>query len=235
MSFSSSDHKISLLLLNGGVGSRLALDIPKQFHEVNGHPIMAYTLIAASKIEAISEIVLNTPEGHEARTREILDHYAGGKPVTLVEAGRSRQQSVHRLVEGATNPRVLIHETARPLVTQAMFQVLIDHEADNVGYFDDIPFSMCRVDWKTQTVSKNVRREKVFNIQLPQKFDRATLAAAHKTALKKGVTFTEDAMMVHKMTDAKVHVLPGDPRNIKVTTQNDLITVSQLIQTRRIP
>lgn len=230
MPYSSSDHQISLLLLNGGVGSRLALDIPKQFHEVNGHPLIAYSLIAASKIEVISEIVINAPEGYEARTREILDHYAGGKPVTLVEAGRSRQQSVHRLVEVATTPRVLIHETARPMVTKDMFQALIDHEADNVGYFNDILFSMCRVDRKTQTVSKNVRREKVFNIQLPQKFDRSTLAAAHEAALKKGVTFTEDAVMVHKMTDAKVHVLPGDSRNIKVTTKNDLITISQLIQ-----
>lgn len=230
MTLSSSDQLISLLLLNGGVGSRLALDVPKQFHEVNGHPIMAYTLIAASKIDAISEIVLNAPEGFEARTREILDHYAGGKPVTLVAPGASRQASVHHLLQATTNPRVLIHETARPMVTRAMFQALIDHEADNVGYFDDITFSMCRVDRKTQTVSKNVRREKVFNIQLPQKFDRATLVAAHEGALSKGRIFTEDAVMVHKMTDAKVHVLPGDPRNIKVTTQNDLITISQLIQ-----
>jgi 2-C-methyl-D-erythritol 4-phosphate cytidylyltransferase len=227
---SYSDHKISLLLLNGGVGSRFGLDTPKQFYEVNGHPIMAYTLIIASKIEAISEIVLNSPEGYESRTREILDHYAGGKRVTLIEAGRSRQESVYRLAQVATTPRVLIHEAARPMVTQAMFQALIDHEADNVGYFDDIPFSMCRVDQKTQTVSKNVRREKVFNIQLPQKFDRPTLVTAHEAALKKGAAFTEDAVMVHKMTDAKVHVLPGDPCNIKVTRQNDIIPISHLFQ-----
>lgn len=230
MTVQSNHSPASLLLLNGGVGSRIKHSEPKQFYEIHGHPIMAYTIIAATRIDAITEIVLNAPKGYEERTREILEHYAGGKPTKIVEGGKSRQDSTRILVQAASNPRVILHETARPMVTAQMYQALLDHEGDNAGYFDDIPFSMCRIDQKTQTVKKNVRREKVFNIQLPQKFDRETLLKAHAAAQDAGKTFTEDAVLVHKMTDAPVHALSGDSRNIKVTTPKDLVIASQLMK-----
>jgi len=78
-------------------------------------------------------------------------------------------------------------------------------------------------------ICENVPRDRVFNIQLPQKFDRTTLISAHEKALTANQTFTEDAVMVHEMTDASVHALDGDPRNIKVTTPSDVVIVSQLM------
>ena len=219
----------SLLLLNGGVGSRLKLGIPKQFHEVLGHPLMAYSIIAATKIDAITEIIINAPSGYEARTEEVLNRYAPNKTFKLVKGGATRQMSTRILAQSASNDSVILHETARPLVTSGMFQALLEHQSENAGYFDDIPFSMCDLDEKTRTIRANVPRDRVFNIQLPQKFDRNTLVSAHDAALDANKTFTEDAVMVHEMANTPVHALDGDPRNIKVTTPSDVVIVSQLM------
>jgi len=223
------ENPASLLLLNGGVGSRLKLGIPKQFHEILGRPLMAYSIIAAAKIDTINEIIINAPSGCEARTEEVMERYASGKAFKLVKGGATRQMSTRILAQSASNDRVILHETARPLVTGEMYQALLEHEAENIGYFDDIPFSMCGLDTETRMICENVPRDRVFNIQLPQKFDRTTLISAHEKALTANQTFTEDAVMVHEMTDASVHALDGDPRNIKVTTPSDVVIVSQLM------
>ncbi len=232
MSDNSLLPPVSLLLLNGGIGKRVELDTPKQFYEIHGHPIMAYAIIAATKIPEIREIVVNAPKGFEERTQSILENYCGGIPSKVVKGGRSRQSSVRKLVDVASHECILLHETARPMISAGTYRTLLEHEAENVGYFADIPFSMCRLDPVTQTVQKNVRRNRVFNIQLPQKFNRATLLKGHLAAKANKKQFTEDAMLVHKMTKAKVHALPGDPRNIKVTTPKDLVIAEQLMNRR---
>ena len=225
----AANEPASLLLLNGGVGSRVQLDTPKQFYEIRGHPIMAYVLIAATFVEAIKEIVINAPKGFEGRTQSILEHYCPNIPSKLVKAGTSRQSSTRKLVQAASYECVLVHETARPLISAETYQTLLDHKEPNAGYFADIPFSMCRLDLETQTIRKNVRRDKVFNIQLPQKFKRATLLKAHEAAKLKKKKFTEDAVLVHKMVGEQFHAVPGDQRNIKVTTAKDLVIASQLM------
>lgn len=219
----------SLLLLNGGVGQRSQLDYPKQFFEVRGHPIMAYAIIAAQELSAIKEIIVNTPKGYETRTKEIMDHYCSHLPYTMVSGGLNRQGSMLKLAEAAQYDQVLVHETARPVITEATYNDLLVREEKNIGYFADIPFSMCRLDPNSKSLSKGVCRNQVFNIQLPQKFDRKTLLKAHKVAKKNKKIFTEDAVMVHEMTGSVVHALPGDHRNIKVTTPKDLALVTQLI------
>lgn len=226
---------VSLLLLNGGIGTRVELGSPKQFYEIHGHPMMAYAIIAATRVEAIQEIVVNAPAGFAERTQSILEHYCAGIPTKLVEGAPSRQNSTYKLVEAASHDRILLHETARPIISAETYQELLDHAEENVGYFTDIPFSMCRLDPKTQTIRKNVRRDRVFNIQLPQKFDRSTLLAAHKAAKAAKRLFTEDAVLVHKMADVLFHALPGDQRNIKVTTAKDLKIASQLMNERLEP
>ena len=172
--------KTSLLLLNGGVGQRTELDHPKQFFQVGGHPIMAYAIIAALKLPAIKEIIINAPKGYEERTKEIMNNYVSNLPFKIVPGGRSRQSSARKLAEAAQYDQVLVHETARPVIAEATYNDLLMHEEDNVGYFVDIPFSMCRLDPDTNTLSKNVRRDRVFNIQLPQTFNRTTRVTANK-------------------------------------------------------
>ena len=88
----------SLALLNGGVGTRVAAGRPKQFIVVNGIPILVYSLVAADGVDSISQIVLNYPPGWRQDVEKIVTDYAIKTPITYVEAGSSRHESVSRMM-----------------------------------------------------------------------------------------------------------------------------------------
>jgi 2-C-methyl-D-erythritol 4-phosphate cytidylyltransferase len=220
----------SFLLLSGGVGARSEHHEPKQFYELAGHPMIAHSIIAAIRIEAIEEIVVNAPKGYEDRTRELMEHYCGTKPFKVVKCGASRQQSARILADAARNENILLHEAARPLIGPDMLQELLDCPNPNVGFCFQIPFSMCRIDPKTKRITKGVSRAKVFDIQLPQKFGRETFLNAHKLAYEANKAFTEDAILVLKMTNEEVLSLQGSSKNRKITTAEDFIIAEQIMK-----
>ncbi|QCO55817.1 2-C-methyl-D-erythritol 4-phosphate cytidylyltransferase [Pseudorhodobacter turbinis] len=228
-----SQKPASLLLLSGGVGARSQHHEPKQFFELCGHPMMAYAVIAATKIDAISEILVNAPKEFHDRTHEIMANYCGGKPFKVLDCGKTRQESSFILAQAAQYDTILLHETARPFVTREMYQTLLDDLEGNAGYFHDIPFSMCKIDLKTKMVVKGVSRAKVFDVQLPQKFNRESLIEAHHAALAAGKAYTEDSVMVTKMTEAKVHALIGSSRNLKVTSREDFTIAENLMKSKK--
>lgn len=211
----------SLLLLNGGVGKRVASDRPKQFIRVNAIPTIVYSLVAADRVPAITEIVVNYPSGWQEDTERMIREYAVHTPVRFVEAGDSRQASVSKLVEAAENEHVIVHESARPLVTTEEFQRLIDEPHANVAYMLPIPFTVAPVDPIAREVTGYLERDGLRNVQLPQKFERDVLRSAHRNAAAKGQEFTEDATLV-VLDGTPVHYIDGSDRNIKVTTKTDV-------------
>lgn len=219
----------SLVLLNGGVGARVAAGQPKQFVKVNGIPILVYSLVAADAVEEITQIVLNYPAGFREEVEEIVKAYAIATPVTYVQAGATRHESVAAGVEACTNEHVVIHEAARPLVTTADFRTLIASEHENVGLMLEIPFTVAPVDPASQRVTGSLERDRLRNVQLPQKFSRADLLGAHEYAKKEGVIFTEDATLL-AVAGYDVYFVPGSDRNLKVTTPTDVRLASFLLQ-----
>lgn len=214
-------NKYSLLLLSGGVGSRTALEYPKQFHKINGHPMLVYSLIAASKVREIDEFIINYPEGFEEITREIIASYFPERSVKFVPCGQTRHESTRLLLNEAKNLNVIVHEAARPMISSSRFKELISHNNNNVGYCLPIPFSMCEIDIKTMEMVKRVDRDATMNIQLPQKFSKRDLLDAHEKASEMDVVFTEDAMLVREIGNTSVSFMIGWETNIKVTTRED--------------
>lgn len=211
----------SLLLLNGGVGRRVAQDRPKQFIRVNAIPAVVYSLVAADRVKAITEIVVNYPPGWREDVEQIITDYAIKTPVVLVEAGQTRQESVAKLAAVASNADVIIHESARPMVTSEDFQRLIDEPAPNVALMLEIPFTVAPVDPDLRLVTGYLERDKLRNVQLPQKFSREALQKAHEAAARQGLTFTEDATLC-VVNGTPVQFIDGSEANIKVTTPTDV-------------
>lgn len=220
---------VSLLILSGGVGQRSRHHEPKQFYEIGGHPMIALSVIAALQVKGIAEVLINAPEGYEERTSQIMTAYAGTVPHKVVPAGKTRQESSRLLAEAASHDVLILHEAARPLVTPSMFQELLDFDKANVGFTQQIPFSMCQVNMDTNIIEGGVARDKVFNVQLPQRFDRSTLLAAHKAALEQGKSYTEDAVMCIEMTSADIYSLPGTSSNLKITNWEDFIIAEHIL------
>jgi 2-C-methyl-D-erythritol 4-phosphate cytidylyltransferase len=73
-----------------------------------------------------------------------------------------------------------------------------------------------------------LERDELVNVQLPQKFDRAKLMAAHEAARRDGAFFTEDASLFHRYAGERVRILPGSERNIKITVPTDIVTAEAI-------
>ncbi|GAA1491145.1 IspD/TarI family cytidylyltransferase [Brachybacterium sacelli] len=211
----------SLILLNGGIGSRTGANQPKQLLKLRGIPILVYALVTADRVEHISQIVVNYPPDWREKIEEVLEAYAISTPVTLVEAGHSRHSSVAAMLPHCTNDDVIIHESARPLVQTSDFQRLIDSQFRNVSLMSEISFTVAPVDPKTSEVTGSLERDRLRNVQLPQKFSKSDLQDSHSRALEQKTEYTEDATLVAD-SGFPVHFVDGSDRNFKVTTSTDL-------------
>ncbi|MBB5830383.1 IspD/TarI family cytidylyltransferase [Brachybacterium aquaticum] len=219
----------SLILLNGGIGERVGAHQPKQLLKLRGIPILVYALVQADRIDQITQIVLNYPSGWRDAVEEVLDDYAIGTPVTLVEAGDSRHASVAAMLPHCTETDVILHEAARPLVTREDFEGLIADERPNVALMSPIPFTVAPVDPETHEVTGSLDRSRLRNVQLPQKFALADLVAAHEIAARSGRIYTEDATLVAD-SGRPVHFIEGSDMNLKVTTPTDLRMAAFLLR-----
>ncbi|MCA0146198.1 2-C-methyl-D-erythritol 4-phosphate cytidylyltransferase [Blastococcus sp. LR1] len=211
----------SLILLNGGSGRRMGAPQPKQFIKVNGLPILVYSLVAADAVPEIDQIVLNYPEGWRDEVEGIVRDYAIKTPVEYVAAGGTRQDSVAAALALCTNDAVVLHEAARPLVRTADFARLIGSPERNVSYMIPIPFTVAPVDPSSRAVTGYLERERLRNVQLPQKFDLADLRQAHAFAAGQETVYTEDATLM-AAAGLPVHYIDGQDTNIKVTTPTDI-------------
>ena len=141
-------------------------------------------------------------------------------------AAASRQESVYKGLAALDDcDSVIIHEAVRPLVTAAEFETLIAADEPNAMFGIPIPFTVLKGH---EYVEDLLERDELVNVQLPQKFDRAALMAAHEAARRDGAFFTEDASLFHRYADSPVRILPGSERNIKITVPTDIVTAEAI-------
>lgn len=218
----------SLILLNGGTGSRFGAEKPKQLLKLNGIPILIYSLLAVDKITEIDEIVLNYPNGWKNEIESIIKDYAIKKKIILVNAGGSRHQSVKTMLNQTNNKKIIIHESARPVINGEDFVKLININKNNVSYSIPIPFTVAPVDTALKKITGSLERNLLRNIQLPQKFNKEDLVKAHSWADKNKKEFTEDSTLL-VCSGHTVFYAEGKNENIKVTTPLDLLIIESLI------
>lgn len=222
-------NSLSLMILNGGVGSRINSDVPKQFVRVNGIPLLIYSLLAVENISQIEQIIVNYPAGFRESTMKLVQDYGIKKQIDYIEGGRTRQESVRKMLDLVRHENVIIHESARPAVTEEDFMTLITAPEKNIGFGFPIPFTVAPVDPEKKLVQGVLQRNSLRNIQLPQKFSTAELKEAHAEAERKGLTFTEDMTLVHS-SGFPVYYLDGKEENIKVTNPLDLAVVETILR-----
>jgi 2-C-methyl-D-erythritol 4-phosphate cytidylyltransferase len=219
--------KIGMIVLAGGIGKRIGRPFPKQFLLLGGKPLIVHVLEKARVIPDIERVVITCPEAHLEETQRLITNHGFDAPrFSCIVGGGSRQESVY-LGLGALEDcgSVIIHEAVRPLVTAAEFRDLIAAEDPNAMFGIPIPFTVLKGH---DYVEDLLERGELVNVQLPQKFDRAALAAAHEAARRDDATFTEDASLFHRYAEAPVRILPGSERNIKITVPTDIVTAEAI-------
>lgn len=221
----------SILILNGGVGTRVGLEKPKQLIKVHGIPLLVYSLVAVKSIKSINQIIINYPKGWKNEIKEILESYPIKKEIILIEAESSRHKSVYAMLQHVKNDSILIHESARPLVTKDDFEKILSHPSENVSYMIEIPFTVAPVDPENKKITGFLERNKLRNVQLPQKFRKKDIIYSHKRAKEEGLEFTEDATLVSHYNHS-VSFTNGKDSNIKITTPIDITIATQILKER---
>lgn len=216
---------VSALIAAGGRGLRLGADRPKQFLEVGGRSMLEASVQALAASDRINEIIVALPEEHLADVRKAWSGTA--KPITFVAGGPRRQDSVANAF-ASSSPRadvILIHDAARPFVTPDVIGRAIDGARTHgaaiaaIAVRDTVKQAGETVGDGSRPVRVTIPRESVFLAQTPQAFRRDVLARALEEG--RSVDATDEAMLVERL-GLPVHVVEGDPRNLKITTPGDL-------------
>ncbi len=220
----------SVILLSGGVGSRSGKNIPKQYCDLQGKRVINYCLDSIKDAGLLEEIVIVYGDGFLDLVKEIMEPYQNFfKTIKYVPGGETRQDSVMSGLDACSYGNILLHESARPLITSDDLKKVAEYPEDNVTMGIDIPFTVLRKS--NGFIESILERETLFNVQLPQKFNRETLLNAHKNAKKHKKTFTDDSSLVFYY-NSKVAVINGSEENIKLTTANDFSIAERILNNR---
>ena len=218
----------SCILLSGGKGLRFGRDIPKQYLMFAGKPMILHSLENMEKIKEIKEIVIVCAPDCEDLIKGYVQNYHLRKKILFAKAGESRQASVYSGLSLSNYDNVIIHEAARPLVTQSDFQSIVDCKHENVSFTYSIPYTVLQKG-DNQFISRVLNRNELVNIQLPQKFNKEKLLSAHNKAKADNKEFTEDASLFYEYTKEEIFCLPGKNYNVKMTEYVDLLYGEMLL------
>lgn len=231
--------KIGAVVLAAGQGKRMHAAVAKQFLELKGKPLVCYSL-EAFQSSPVEEIVLVTGE-QELRycEREIVKAYDFSKVKAVVCGGRERYHSVYEGLKefgrepGAAPEYVLIHDGARPLVSEAVIRRAIQGAADFQACVAGMPVKdTIKVSDGNGFAAGTPDRKQLWQIQTPQAFLFELIFQAYERMMSQSEFqegITDDAMVVEKMATHSVKLVEGDYRNIKVTTPEDLMVAEALL------
>lgn len=222
---SEKKYTAAAIVLAGGRGKRMGSDTPKQYLEINGYPVLYYSLKAFEE-SAVDCIVLVCGKGEVSYCKEnVVDRYGFKKVKYVTEGGKERYHSVYnglKLIQ--EYDYVLIHDGARPFVTQKIISdnilSVIEKKACVTGVLSK---DTIKISDSEQKVAFTPARENVWIVQTPQTFETALITRAYEEILQRTeIVVTDDAMVVETALKAPVYFVHGDYKNIKITTPEDL-------------
>ncbi len=146
--------------------------------------------------------------------------------LSVVAGGEERRDSVAAGLAAlpAACQLVLVHDAARPFASVALIDRIIAGARAGTAVVPGLPVADTIKELQpgtTERVARTVPRHGLRRIQTPQGFPRRILEEAHARAESDGPSATDDAGLVEQ-AGGTVHIVPGDPRNLKVTTADDL-------------
>jgi 2-C-methyl-D-erythritol 4-phosphate cytidylyltransferase len=231
-------RKTVAIVLAAGRGSRMKSDIQKQYMQLQGFPVLYYSLKAFEQSEEIDDIVLVTGEVEYCK-EQLVKNYGFTKVRMIVTGGAERYLSVLNAILAIQDKgyeRVLIHDGARPFVNQEIISRCIDGIDDYKACVAAMPVKdTIKVVDSEGWASYTPERKTLWQVQTPQAFEARLIIEAY-TQLKKRIevgeelAITDDAMVVETCMNQKVKMVEGDYRNLKITTPEDLVIAEALMK-----
>jgi 2-C-methyl-D-erythritol 4-phosphate cytidylyltransferase/2-C-methyl-D-erythritol 2,4-cyclodiphosphate synthase len=222
--------KVSAIVVAGGRGERLGGSIPKQLRQLHGKTLLERSIIPFDILEDVHEIIVVLPHDLVVSQPDCLNQI--WTDVRVVEGGERRQDSV-ALGFDAVSPDsdfILVHDAARPFCTTELVKRSLEAAIDcgaaipAVGVQDSLKLGVLDSDF--EIVERTISRERVFCAQTPQAFSKSVLFEAIEIG-RSGVSCTDEAALAEK-AGHQVRLVKGDPRNMKITTEADLLLAREM-------
>jgi 2-C-methyl-D-erythritol 4-phosphate cytidylyltransferase / 2-C-methyl-D-erythritol 2,4-cyclodiphosphate synthase len=210
---------VTAIIAAGGAGRRLGASVPKQLLDIGGRTMLAQSVRAFTSHVRVTDVIVVLPPG----VSESGPDAASIPGARVVTGGARRQDSVANGFD-AVRPDadvVLVHDAARPFVTEDLIGRTIDAAAAYGAAIAALQSSDTIKRVRTDgVIIDTIPRSEIYLAQTPQGFRRDVLAKAI-AAGRSGVDATDEAMLAEH-AGFTVHVVDGDPGNVKITTQEDL-------------
>lgn len=219
MAESSSLH-VTAIIAAGGTGRRLGAAVPKQLLEIGGQPILRRSVEAFLFHPRVTEVIVALPASLADAPPAWL------RPARVVSGGATRQASVANAFDAVSDrcQVVLVHDAARPFVSAGTISRTIDAAVAHGAAIAALPVSdtVKRVadGDEAAVIVETLPRERIYLAQTPQAFRRDVLGEA--VALGRGGVEATDEAALAERAGHHVHIVNGEPSNVKITTAADL-------------
>jgi 2-C-methyl-D-erythritol 4-phosphate cytidylyltransferase len=225
-----------VILLAGGVGKRMGVDIPKQFIEVEGKPIIVYSIENFQKNDQVEKIVVVCVKDWIDEVQKLVEKYCLTKVEWIIEGGNTGHDSIRNgvfFLKDKIEPDdyIIVHDAVRPILPQKAINEVISVAHENGNASSSIachPPIVYTEDHKSGIT--DVDREHVMLTASPQAYKYSLALKCYEKAEqenKHDFTFTSTLLIYY---GERVYFAQGTTCNIKVTTKEDLALMSALIK-----
>lgn len=227
------------VILAGGVGLRFGGDIPKQYVELQGVPIVMHSALTFDAMKAFDALVFVARREEFGRLGEMVETAGLDSRVVMVEGGESRSESSYRAVgalgDYEDTTRVLVHDAARPLVTKALARRMLEALNHFKAALPAVRSTDAIVEVQNnETCAARRPRDAYRLVQTPQAFRLGVLRRAYGEAFRRGAgSWDDDATVVSTFVPGvEVACVEGEVENFKVTRREDVLLAEQVLSKR---
>lgn len=217
------------IIVAGGTGTRMNSGTPKQFLPLSGKPMLIYSIEAFYHASPDISIVLALPDGHFNSWQKLCEQHNFTLPHQLIAGGETRFHSVQNALSVINDDGfVAIHDGARPLVSGSLIRTLFLTAGQFGNCIPVIPLNES-VRLLSGDTNCTVNRADYRLVQTPQVFHIATIKKAYEQDYQE--CFTDDAMVAESIGET-IHLIDGDPVNMKITHPCDLAAAEAMLAYR---
>lgn len=220
----------SVIIVAGGSGSRMNMNINKQFIKLNGKEIILHTIDKFYNNKNIDEIVVVIKKEEENYFNEIIKKY-NYKNIKIAYGGNERQDSVFNGIKclNKNTEIVLVHDGARPFVDDFIINSSIKEAKKSGALVVGVKVKDTVKIVKNNEIEKTLKRDELISVQTPQTFKYEILKEAYLKAYEDNFYGTDDSSLVERI-GVCVKVIDGSYDNIKITTKEDLLFSQEIIK-----
>ena len=225
------------IILSGGVGSRMGLDFPKQYVMVNEQPVLNYCLKTFLNTEKIDALVIGVADEWIEFVKEHLANLNPTKPVYYAKSGETRQYSVYNALKVirengfSDNSIVIIHDGARPLVSQELINRCLDGCKEADGIMPVIPVKdTTYLSEDGKHIHSLLDRSHLWAGQAPEAFRLGKYLKVHDEMPREDLLKINGSTEIAFKAGLNCQMVEGDPMNFKITTPEDLSNFEAIVK-----